>query len=88
MTKSLSTVGKILEKAQVTTLSHAFRTLFDYKSQRVELEYHKTIAVHILASKLETCVRHSKGVAFQTLKGVTTSSVSSRKQVLIKLIKQ
>ena len=68
VTKSLSTVGKIFERASQASLSCAFRAIFEFKAQRVELEYHKTIATHLLAQRLHALVHRALRPNFAQLR--------------------
>ncbi len=45
VSQSMTTVTKIIEKAENSQVSSAFKALFDFKGQRVEIEYQKTLAI-------------------------------------------
>ena len=45
VSQSMTTVTKIIEKAEQAQVSSAFKSLFDFKGQRVEIEYQKTLAI-------------------------------------------
>jgi hypothetical protein len=45
VSQSMTTVTKIIEKAEQAQVSSAFKALFDFKGQRVEIEYQKTLAI-------------------------------------------
>ena len=85
----MSTVGKIFERASQASLSCAFRGIFEFKAQRVELEYHKTIATHLLAHRLHALVHRTLRPHFAQLRESPQKQdrCPSRLAPLIKLVK-
>lgn len=67
VTKSMSTVAQIVEKAQITQLSAAFRELLKFKGQRIEIEYQKTIAIQMLSQKLGNLLNQRYQLAYRNI---------------------
>lgn len=78
-------MGKIFERASQASVSCAFRAIFEFKAQRVELEYHKTIATHLLAQRLHALVHRILRPHFAYLR--ESDRCPSRLAPLIKLVK-
>lgn len=67
VTKSMSTVAKIVEKAEFAVIGQAFRKIAEFKAERVSIEYTKTLATTLFFTKLQTLLARSQHSALTAL---------------------
>ncbi|TNV85400.1 hypothetical protein FGO68_gene4595 [Halteria grandinella] len=90
VSKSMSSITHIVNKAQIRTMANAFCQIVDHKAKRIDVEYRKTIASQLISQKLAMLQTQNLSQTFRLISNYQQGQESieqKKKYMLIKVIK-